>query len=63
MVDLGIADSRMKDFFDLYAFALNFEFDGLKVTKAIKATFDRRETEIPGELPLALTPEFSRDCN
>ena len=59
MVDLGIGNSRMKDFFDLYTFALNFEFDGLEVTEAIKATFERRETEIPSKLPLALTPEFS----
>ena len=59
MVDLGITNSRMKDFFDLYTFAFNFEFDGLEVTEAIKATFERRETEIPGKLPLALTPEFS----
>ena len=59
MVDLGITNSRMKDFFDLYTFAFNFEFDGLEVTEAIKATFERRETEIPSKLPLALTPEFS----
>ena len=61
MVDLGIANSRMKDFFDLYTFACNFEFDGQEVTEAIKATFERRETKIPSELPLALTPEFSRN--
>ena len=59
MVDLGITNSRMKDFFDLYTFAFNFEFDGLEVTEAIKATFERRKTEIPSKLPLALTPEFS----
>ena len=61
MVDLGIANSRMKDFFDLYTFALNFEFDSRELTEAILATFERRETEIPRELPLALTPEFSRN--
>lgn len=61
MVDLGIANSRMKDFFDLYTFALNFEFDGLELTEAIKATFERRETKIPSELPTALTPEFSKN--
>ena len=61
MVDLGIANSRMKDFFDLYTFALNFEFDGIELTEAIKATFERRETEIPSDSPLALTPEFSRN--
>jgi predicted nucleotidyltransferase component of viral defense system len=61
MVDLGIANSRMKDFFDLYALALSFEFDGIELSEAIKATFERRETKIPAELPMALTSEFSRN--
>ena len=61
MVDLGIANSRMKDFFDLYTFAVNFEFDSLELVEAVKATFERRETEVPCELPLALTPEFSQN--
>ena len=42
-------------------FARSFEFDGRELTEAIKATFERRETEIPDELPLALTPEFFRN--
>lgn len=61
MVDLGIANSRMKDFFDLWTFATQFEFDGLSLAKAIEATFNRRETQIPTATPLALTREFSEN--
>jgi predicted nucleotidyltransferase component of viral defense system len=61
MVVLGIANSRMKDFYDLYVLARDFAFDGATLTAAIKATFKRRKTEIPHETPLALTEEFGRD--
>jgi len=61
MVVLGIANSRMKDFYDLYVLARDFAFDGVTLTRAIKATFNRRKTEIPRETPLALTEEFGRD--
>jgi len=61
IVRLGIANSRMKDFYDLYVLARDFAFDGATLTAAIKATFKRRKTEIPHETPLALTEEFGRD--
>jgi predicted nucleotidyltransferase component of viral defense system len=61
MVILGIANSRMKDFYDLYVLARDFAFDGAILTRAIQATFKRRHTEIPREPPLALTEEFGRD--
>jgi predicted nucleotidyltransferase component of viral defense system len=61
MVVLGIANSRMKDFYDLYVLAREFAFEGAILTRAIQATFKRRDTEIPRETPLALTEEFGRD--
>lgn len=61
MVMLGIANSRMKDFFDLLTLCSQFEFDGELVRRAIQATFKRRKTNIPTSLPLALTEEFSQD--
>ena len=42
-------------------FARDFVFDGVTLTRAIKATFERRKTEIPRETPMALTEKFSRD--
>jgi hypothetical protein len=51
----------MKDFFDLWTLATQFEFAGETLAEAIKATFERRETELPSVAPLALTAEFAED--
>jgi predicted nucleotidyltransferase component of viral defense system len=61
MVILGIANNRMKDFYDLYVLAREFNSNGITLVRAIKATFNRRKTEIPVEPPLALTDEFGSD--
>jgi len=61
MVQLGIANSRMKDFYDVWTLARQFEFDGTGLCAAIRATFQRRQTPLPATPPLALTPEFSTD--
>lgn len=58
MVVLGIRNSRMKDFFDLWILSRRFSFDGRVLSHAIQATFYRRQTAIPSTLPVALTPEF-----
>lgn len=58
MVMLGIANTRMKDFFDLWTLARTFDFDGRVLCQAMQMTFERRETEVPSAAPLALTPEF-----
>jgi hypothetical protein len=60
MVKLGIANSRMKDFFDLYVLARGRDFEESLLAKAIARTFERRKTAIPQE-PFALTPEFYSD--
>ncbi len=61
MVDLGIANSRMKDFFDIWFLSQNFDFDGTVLAEAIKATFAKRKTRMPTEMPFALTEAFSKD--
>lgn len=61
MVMLGIANTRMKDFFDLWTLARSFDFDGCVLCQAMKITFERRETAVPSTAPLALTPEFYED--
>jgi predicted nucleotidyltransferase component of viral defense system len=61
LVDLGIQNSRMKDFFDLYFLSNTFDFDGEQLAIAIKATFKRRGTKVPDQIPLALSDEFSND--
>jgi hypothetical protein len=61
MVTLDIANSRMKDFFDVFTLSQTFEFDGPRFAEAIRATFDRRETGVPQTPPLAMTKEFAHD--
>jgi predicted nucleotidyltransferase component of viral defense system len=58
MVDLGIGNSRMKDFYDIWYLARHFDFDGESVRQSIVRTFERRGTPLPVSLPLALTEEF-----
>lgn len=63
MVMLGIANSRMKDFFDLWLLSTSFEFEGDMVARAIQATFNRRRTPIPETIPTALTEDFHDDIS
>ena len=58
---LGIANSRMKDFFDLWILSCYTEFDGDTLRRAIRATFVRRNTTLPADIPFGLTDNFARD--
>lgn len=60
MVLLGIRNTRLKDFFDIATLASEFEFQGLVLVTAIRATFERRDTALPVELPMSLFDEFSK---
>ena len=61
IVALDLANSRMKDFYDLLAMSRLFVFDGAALAAAIRATFERRATAIPCETPPSLTCAFSED--
>jgi predicted nucleotidyltransferase component of viral defense system len=61
MVALGLGNGRMKDFLDVARLAEAMRFDGATLARAIRATFDRRRTKIPTDIPLALTAEFYSD--
>jgi predicted nucleotidyltransferase component of viral defense system len=58
MVKLGIANSRMKDYYDVWTLCRKFEFDGELLSEAVRATFQRRQTTLPPGIPLALSSEF-----
>ncbi len=60
MVMLGSKNSRMRDFFDIYALAEHGRFDGDDLARAFRATFDRRTTKVPAEIPIALMPAFAQ---
>jgi predicted nucleotidyltransferase component of viral defense system len=59
IVSLGMANSRMKDYYDIYVLLRRFQFDGPLLSTAIRATFERRQTPLPGEPPLGLSDEFA----
>ena len=61
MVFLGRANSRMKDFYDIWVLSRSNQFDGDALARAIRATFDRRQTIIPTDAPDCLTPAFAGD--
>ena len=61
MVVLGIANSRMKDFFDIWRLGQTHRFEAGRLARAIGNTFERRQTPVPEMLPLALTDEFLKD--
>lgn len=62
MVQLGMANSRMKDFYDVAVLARDFDFDGELLVRAIRATFARRKTAMPTVAPVALTAAFTEDA-
>ena len=60
MVKLAMANSRMKDFYDVYSLSLGHNFQGSRLKKAIESTFQRRKTTLPDN-PLVFRPEFHKD--
>lgn len=61
MLDLGLFNSRMKDYFDLDALAKTRAFDGESLALSIKTTFDHRRTAFPEGVPLSLSGSFAND--
>ena len=58
MVFLGRLNSRMKDFFDIWLMARQFDFRGSTLARSVRATFENRETAIDPD-PVAWEPEFT----
>jgi nucleotidyltransferase AbiEii toxin of type IV toxin-antitoxin system len=61
-VSLGLFNTRMKDFYDLFVLSNGHAFDGSTLASAIKATFARRRTSLPAAVPVALTTAFGEDA-
>ncbi len=61
MVKREIANSRMKDFYDIWVLQRTFTFDKATLKRAISNTFERRGTPLPTSCPFALTDEFAND--
>ncbi len=61
LTSLGMLNSRMKDYFDLWVLAKYSEFDRQILIRAVAATFERRQIGIPGGVPIGLSEEFASD--
>lgn len=58
---LGMANSRVKDYFDLWVLLDRESLSPHTLAQAIAATFVRRGLAVPGALPIGLTDEFADD--
>jgi hypothetical protein len=63
MVMLGIGNSRMKDFFDLWTLARTHSFRLHALHRSVSQTFARRQTTFPTAAPVAFTDVFLLDEN
>ena len=61
LVSLGIANTRMKDYFDLWVLHQQGKFDNELLRTAIAETFLRRGKPLPKGVPVGLSDEFSGD--
>lgn len=61
LVSLGLANGRMKDFYDLWEIPRSTEIKEEELLAAVSATFTRRETKVPDVRPEALTTAFTED--
>ncbi|MEI7464154.1 MAG: nucleotidyl transferase AbiEii/AbiGii toxin family protein [Burkholderiales bacterium] len=61
MVVLGRANSRMKDYYDVWMLTSAFDIEHERLSRAIVATFARRSTVIPAEVPDGLSDAFAAD--
>ena len=63
VVKLGMANSRMKDFYDLSVLAQRFEFEKETLAAAIQASFETRRTPLPSSLLLVFSADFHQSPN
>ncbi len=63
LVDLGISNSRMKDFSDIAIAARRVAFDGESLVAALRATFRRRGTALPDGEIVAISEQFVQDSS
>lgn len=61
IVSLGMANSRMKDYFDLWVLLRNATLDSAILEQAVHATFKRRGTALQTDTPVGLSDQFSLD--
>ena len=58
---LGLANTRMKDYFDLWVLLNDTTLDPLELCQATEATFGRRKMPLPTTVPIGLSDSFASD--
>lgn len=62
IVELGMRNSRLKDYFDLWVLLGRFSFDYALFRTALQRTFKRRGLVLPESWPTGLTETFAADA-
>lgn len=62
IVSLGMSNTRMKDYFDLWVLGQQAHLDRAILAQAIRSTFERRVTRVPTFMPLGLSDDFAYDA-
>ena len=57
----GIANSRLKDYYDLWFIAQTFAFDLSELRNSVNRTFERRKTPIPENVPTGLSRQYREE--
>ena len=60
LVVLGLANTRLKDYYDLWFMSQAFDFDGARLRLALAASFAQRQTSLPAIVPMGLTAAFAQ---
>ena len=63
MVLLGMTNSRVKDYLDVWILLEREVLDATVLATAVAATFKRRSTPVPTTLPIGLSDEFANDAS
>ena len=61
IVVLGIANSRLKDYYDLWFISNTFTFELTELRNSVKRTFERRDTPIPKDVPVGLSAVYGEE--
>ena len=59
---LGMANTRMKDYFDLLILLSEDDLDATQLHRAVEATFERRRMTMPTSVPAGLSDAFAQDA-
>ena len=59
---LGMANTRMKDYFDLWVLLTEGVLDPQELRSAVAATFHRRQLALPHAIPSGLSDAFAQDA-